>query len=185
MTSPVRIFHELPFKAQDDIIEDALRDLPSGYSYHRISGIDTVFYAVRFGDGDLVVYDLTDTYLGVTFKTQIVDDEALDPHSAARIRALFITTHVDRAITKINELLVLEYERWLQRCALIKSLTPREVEVARKRCDGKTIREIALELHISYHTANGYLKQIHDKLGVHDVRSLCQFWSEMQDSFKP
>lgn len=54
-------------------------------------------------------------------------------------------------------------------------LTSRQVEVLRLICDGKTEREIADELGISFHTAHAHKNNIMQKLGLHSKVELVRY----------
>ena len=53
-------------------------------------------------------------------------------------------------------------------------LSERELEVAKKICEGKTNRIIAGELILSIDTVNTHRKNIFRKLDVHNIASLVQ-----------
>lgn len=46
-------------------------------------------------------------------------------------------------------------------------LTPREKEILQLLVKGRSTKEAADQLHISYHTADGYIRTIYEKLRVH------------------
>jgi len=46
-------------------------------------------------------------------------------------------------------------------------LTPREKEILQLLVKGRSAKEAADQLHISYHTADGYIRTIYEKLRVH------------------
>lgn len=54
-------------------------------------------------------------------------------------------------------------------------LTPRQIEVLRLICDGKTEKEIASELGISFHTAHAHKSNIMQKLGLHSKVDLVRY----------
>lgn len=54
-------------------------------------------------------------------------------------------------------------------------LTGRQLEVLRLICDGKTEREIADELGISFHTAHAHKNNIMQKLGLHSKVELVRY----------
>ncbi len=58
---------------------------------------------------------------------------------------------------------------------LSTTLTPRQIEVLRLICDGKTEREIAAELGISFHTAHAHKSNIMQKLGLHSKVDLVRY----------
>lgn len=47
------------------------------------------------------------------------------------------------------------------------SLSPREQEILKLLVQGKTVKEAAVELRISYHTADEYIRGVYGKLQVH------------------
>ncbi|MFW6338603.1 MAG: response regulator transcription factor [Alkalispirochaetaceae bacterium] len=54
-------------------------------------------------------------------------------------------------------------------------LTSRQIEVLRLICEGKTEREIAGELGISFHTAHAHKNNIMQKLGLHSKVELVRY----------
>jgi two-component system response regulator NreC len=54
-------------------------------------------------------------------------------------------------------------------------LTSRQIEVLRLICEGKTEREIADELGISFHTAHAHKNNIMQKLGLHSKVELVRY----------
>lgn len=50
----------------------------------------------------------------------------------------------------------------------MKSLTKREQEVVDLLLEGKTNREIAERLFLSFHTVKAVLEKIYDKVGIHN-----------------
>jgi DNA-binding NarL/FixJ family response regulator len=46
-------------------------------------------------------------------------------------------------------------------------LTPREKEILQLLVQGHSTKEAAAHLHLSYHTADGYIREIYEKLQVH------------------
>ena len=55
---------------------------------------------------------------------------------------------------------------------LINRLTPRQVEVLKMIAEGRTTKQIALELNISVKTVETHRSQLMERLGVHDVAGL-------------
>ncbi len=55
---------------------------------------------------------------------------------------------------------------------LINRLTPRQVEVLKLIAEGRTTKQIALELNISVKTVETHRSQLMERLGVHDVAGL-------------
>ena len=50
-------------------------------------------------------------------------------------------------------------------------LTPREKEILQFLVQGQSTKEAAAQLQISYHTADGYIRDIYEKLQVHSRSS--------------
>jgi DNA-binding CsgD family transcriptional regulator len=58
-------------------------------------------------------------------------------------------------------------------CRLPKdSLSPRETEICKLLAEGASLREVALHLRISVHSADYHVRNAYLKLGVHDRSGL-------------
>lgn len=65
-------------------------------------------------------------------------------------------------------------EEKIQRLTERYGITPREVEVIRKICEGKTNRQIASELYISLQTVKDHTHRIYSKVGINSRMKLVQ-----------
>lgn len=54
----------------------------------------------------------------------------------------------------------------------IDDLTPRQLQVLKLIADGRTTKQIALELNISVKTVESHRAQLMERLGIHDVAGL-------------
>jgi DNA-binding NarL/FixJ family response regulator len=59
--------------------------------------------------------------------------------------------------------------------ALLTSLSPREVEIAKLVAEGKSNKEVAHVLHIGLNTVESHRAHIMDKLGLHSVTELVRY----------
>jgi DNA-binding NarL/FixJ family response regulator len=59
--------------------------------------------------------------------------------------------------------------------AAAKTLTPREIEVARLVSEGMSSKEVASQLNLSVRTVEKHRANIMDKLGVREVASLVRY----------
>lgn len=78
---------------------------------------------------------------------------------------------------KITEVVVDDYVKHLSNItdSPLASLTGREREVLQLVAEGKSTKEIALELHVSTKTIEANRRQIMDKLDVHSVAELTKY----------
>ncbi len=70
---------------------------------------------------------------------------------------------------------------------MIANLTPREKEIVRFLCDGRSYKQIAEACGISYHTAKVHIYNIYQKMGVStkvDLVNLVRFTSFMDSEDK-
>lgn len=54
----------------------------------------------------------------------------------------------------------------------IDGLTPRQLQVPKLIADGRTTKQIALDLNISVKTVESHRAQLMERLGIHDVAGL-------------
>lgn len=88
----------------------------------------------------------------------------------------------DDALENFHRLDMCEEERTIAKYTLLSSLnlTIREQEVAALLLSGRTTRQIAGELKISYHTANFHIKNIYKKLGINGRMELFSRFQTME-----
>jgi DNA-binding NarL/FixJ family response regulator len=58
------------------------------------------------------------------------------------------------------------------------SLSSRETEVSKLLVKGMQLREVALQLKISIHTADSHARRAYEKLGLHDRCELVKYFAE-------
>jgi DNA-binding NarL/FixJ family response regulator len=76
--------------------------------------------------------------------------------------------------SKANQIVISEYIRLSSQNAhhLLGSLSAREREVLQLTAEGKTTKQIALDLHISTKTIEANRRAIMEKLGIHNIPEL-------------
>jgi DNA-binding NarL/FixJ family response regulator len=94
------------------------------------------------------------------------------------VQAIDVVTDGGRYLSpKIAEVVVDDYVKHLSNItdSPLASLTSREREVLQLVAEGKSTKEIALELHVSTKTIEANRRQIMDKLDVHSVAELTKY----------
>ena len=78
---------------------------------------------------------------------------------------------------KITDVIVSDYVKRLSSddASPLQSLTGREREVLQLVAEGKSTKEIAMELHVSTKTIEANRRQIMEKLGMHSVAELTKY----------
>ncbi len=78
---------------------------------------------------------------------------------------------------RITDVIVNDYVKRLssEDASPLRSLTGREREVLQLVAEGKSTKEIALELHVSTKTIEANRRQIMEKLGMHSVADLTKY----------
>lgn len=85
----------------------------------------------------------------------------------------FLGRHIAASLRPINDLWLVQ----LRRRAPLDSLTPREIDVARRFGLGMNYQEIAVELHISPATVRNHLANIYGKLNVSNKVELAKLFA--------
>jgi DNA-binding NarL/FixJ family response regulator len=76
----------------------------------------------------------------------------------------------------VSKLVILQYSgRQNSDDSLLKKLTPRQAQVLQMIAEGKTTKQVALELDISAKTVETHRMQLMERLEIHDIAGLVRF----------
>jgi DNA-binding NarL/FixJ family response regulator len=110
-----------------------------------------------FEDDDKIFRAICAGVSGYLLKTSSIDDIATAIRSAAAGGSPINPTIARRVLEMFSK----------ANTVLSNGLTPRERDILQQLVNGKTIKESAAALGISYYTADEYIRRVYEKLHVH------------------